>query len=80
MKNGYDSMDSELSNKCREFCGESNDCFAEIFEFSEIRVGRENGIFTIVIMAQTIPSFIFTHWLKIRFEVFLFFITNIINL
>jgi hypothetical protein len=26
-ESGYESMDSKLSDKCREFCGENNDCF-----------------------------------------------------
>jgi len=79
-ESGYESMDSELSDKCREFCGENNDCFAEIFELNEIRGGGKKGSFTLVFLLPTIPNLLFTHWPKIRFEEFLCFIGSIFSL
>ncbi len=77
---GYDSMEFELSIKCRELCGESNDCFAENYELSEIRSDGKNGIFIIVISLPTIPTLEFTHWPKIYFEEFLCLIGRIFTL
>jgi hypothetical protein len=79
-ESSYNSMEFELSDKCRELCGESKDCFAENYELSEIRSYGENGLFTIVIPLPTIPTLIFTHWPKIRFEEFLCFIGSIFSL
>jgi hypothetical protein len=79
-ESGYESMDPELSDKCREFCGENNDCFGEVFELNEIRGGGKKGIFTLVFLLPTIPSLLFTHWPKIRFEEFLCFIGSIFSL
>jgi hypothetical protein len=79
-ESGYDSVDYELSDKCREFCGDSNDCFGEIFELSEIRAFGTKDNFEITITPPTIPSLTFTHWPKIRFEEFLCFIASIFSL
>ena len=50
----YDSVNHVLSDKCIEFCGESNNCLNEYFESYEKRGGGRENTFSIMICSQLV--------------------------
>jgi hypothetical protein len=75
------SLDLNLSDKCKKYCGNFKDCYKEYFHLDETRMKGDiyEDFFTFLNL-PTLPNTIIKHTAKMHFEEFLCFIASIVSL
>jgi hypothetical protein len=80
--NNIYEIDKKLSENCRKFCGESNDCLTDVFESYQLNVpiAKSAEVFEIRVSPSTKPNLLLKHFPKIQMQEYICYIASIISL
>ena len=76
----YNTLDQNISDKCRDFCGSQRECYSEYYKLEVKHYVKNYGEPYICIYAPDIPDLVYMYLPKIYFIEFVLFVASSVSL